>query len=34
MKLNKAVINRIYERLGMLAAVEDNYMVSSTPRWE
>jgi enoyl-CoA hydratase len=29
MKLNKAAINRTYERLGMLAAVEDNYMVSS-----
>lgn len=29
MKLNKAAINRIYERLGMLTAVEDNYMVSS-----
>jgi enoyl-CoA hydratase len=29
MKLNKAAINRTYERLGMLTAVEDNYMVSS-----
>jgi enoyl-CoA hydratase len=29
MKLNKAAINRMYERLGMLTAVEDNYMVSS-----
>jgi len=29
MKLNKAAINRIYERLGMLTAVQDNYIVSS-----
>jgi enoyl-CoA hydratase len=29
MKLNKTAINRMYERLGMLTAVEDNYMVSS-----
>lgn len=29
MKLNKLAINRTYERLGMLSAIEDNYMVST-----
>ncbi|HEY8724489.1 MAG TPA: enoyl-CoA hydratase/isomerase family protein [Gaiellaceae bacterium] len=29
MKLNKLAINRTYERLGMLTAIEDNYMIST-----
>jgi len=29
MKLHKIAINRTYERLGMLAAIEDNYMMST-----
>lgn len=29
MKLNKIAINRTYERLGMLTAIEDNYMIST-----
>lgn len=29
MRLNKLAINRTYERLGMLTAVEDNYMIST-----
>ncbi len=29
MKLNKIAINRTYERLGMLATIEDNYMIST-----
>lgn len=29
MKLHKIALNRTYERLGMLAAIEDNYMMST-----
>ena len=29
MKLHKLAINRTYERQGMLAAIEDNYMMST-----
>ncbi len=29
MKLNKIAVNRTYERLGMLATIEDNYMIST-----